>query len=82
MNANELFEQLKGDVFELLDKGEMTVVFGEYITDTFNVYITSENELEVEYKGRSLRILCNDFENTEYVARLIMHCFAKLYLNK
>lgn len=82
MTANELFDDVKAQVFDLIETGEMEVVFGEYINDVFHAYISDENEIEVEYNGKSLKIECNDFDNTEYVARLVMHCFAKLYLNK
>lgn len=82
MTANELFNDVKVQVFDLLETGEMEVVFGENIGDVFNAYLKSENEIEVEYNGKSLSIECNNFKNTEYVARLVMHCFAKLYLNK
>ena len=82
MDANELFNQVRSDVFDLLETGEMEVIFGEYVNQRFTVYMKSENEIEVEYNGKTLSVECNNFDNTEYVARLIMHCFAKLYLNK
>lgn len=82
MDADVLFSMVKTEVFDLLHKGEMEVVFGDYINDVFHAYCKSENEIEVEYNGKTLSIECNNFKNTEYVARLIMHCFAKIYLNK
>lgn len=82
MTANELFNDVKAQVFDLLDYGHMEVIFGEYINQKFDVYIRTENTIEVEYNGKSLSIECNNFKNTEYVARLVMHCFAKLYLGK
>lgn len=82
MTAHELFNDVKEQVFDLLNYGQMEVIFGEYLHQKFNVYINSENSIEVEYNGKSLSIECNNFKNTEYIARLIMHCFAKLYLNK
>lgn len=80
--ANDIFNDVKAQVFDLIETGEMEVVFGEHINDVFTAYISGENEIEVEYNGKSLKIECSDFSNTEYVARLIMHCFARLYLNK
>ena len=82
MTANDLFDEVKAQVFDLLDNGHMEVIFGEYIGQKFDVYIKSDNSIEVEYNGKTLTIECNNFKNLEYVARLIMHCFAKLYLNK
>ncbi len=82
MNADEIFNDVKLQVFDLLNYGETEVIFGEYLNQKFDVYINSENSIEVEYNGKSLSIECNNFNNTEYIARLIMHCFARLYLNK
>ena len=82
MNADEIFNDVKLQVFDLLNYGETEVIFGEYLHQKFDVYINSENSIEVEYNGKSLSIECNNFNNTEYIARLIMHCFARLYLNK
>ena len=82
MNADEIFNDVKLQVFDLLNYGETEVIFGEYLNQKFDVYINSENSIEVEYNGKSLSIECKNFKNTEYIARLIMHCFAKLYLNK
>jgi hypothetical protein len=82
MNANEIFNDVRSEVFDLLETGEMEVVFGDNIGDKFIAYLKSENEIEVEYNGNTCSIECNNLNNTEYVARLIMHCFAKLYLRK
>lgn len=82
MTANELFNEVKAQVFDLLELGQMEVIFGNDIGQKFEAYMKSENEIEVDYNGKSLVIECDNFRNTEYVARLIMHCFAKLYLNK
>ena len=82
MNADEIFNDVKLQVFDLLNYGETEVIFGEYLNQKFDVYINSENSIEVEYNGKSLSIECNNFNNTEYIARLIMHCFARLYLNR
>lgn len=82
MNANEIFNDVKNGVFDLLETGEMEIIFGEYISDKFNAYLKTENEIEVVYNGNTTSIECNNLNNTEYVARLIMHCFAKLYLNR
>ena len=82
MNADEIFNDVKLQVFDLLNYGETEVIFGEYLNQKFDVYINSENSIEVEYNGKSLSIECKNFKNTEYIARLIMHCFAKLYLNR
>ena len=59
MNADEIFNDVKLQVFDLLNYGETEVIFGEYLHQKFDVY-----------------------KNTEYIARLIMHCFARLYLNR
>ena len=82
MNADEIFNDVKLQVFDLLNYGETEVIFGEYLNQKFDVYINSENSIEVEYNGKSFSIECNNFNNTEYIARLIMHCFARLYLNR
>ena len=82
MTAHELFNDVKEQVFDLLNYGQMEVIFGEYLHQKFDVYINSENSIEVEYNGKSLSIECNNFKNTEYIARLITHCFARLYLNR
>lgn len=82
MTAEELFEEVKVQVFELYDNGEVEVIFGDHINDKFTAYLKDENEIEVDFCGRTMSIQCDNIDNPEYVARLIMHCFAKLYLNK
>lgn len=49
MTANELFDEIKAQVFDLLDYGHMKVIFGEYINQKFDVYVRTENTIEVEY---------------------------------
>ena len=82
MDANELFNQVRAEVFDLLETGEMEIFDDEYLIPILYACIKSDNEIEVEHNGKKITIECNNFNNTEYVARLIMHCFAKLYLGK
>jgi hypothetical protein len=87
MNADKLFKEVKSSVPELLENGQAEIIFGNYISEKFNVYTKSSNDedidiIEVEYNGETKDIHCENINNTEYVARLIMHCFAKLYLER
>ena len=56
MNANEIYNDVLENIFELKNNGESNVVFGEKITDTFNVSFTSENEVSVEYLGKTNKV--------------------------
>lgn len=80
IDASSIFLQVKRNLWELLESGEMEVIFGNFVGQTFNVYTVSETEIEVEYNGKSMKMECGNLEDEERLARCIMYCFAKLYL--
>ena len=82
LTAKEIYNDVKMHIFDLMRKGEMDIVFGDYIHQVFNVYLKGEHTVEVEYFGDSVRESFKDINNEDVLARAIMRGFARLYLNK
>lgn len=91
MTANEIYNEVLGEIWNLKNTGELEVPIlrsEEHIptqNDYLVAYFSDENTLSVEYGGKSISAPCNIKKvecDEEYVARVIMHNFAKMVLGK
>lgn len=82
MTAKELERIVLSEVPMLKETGQANIVFGEYISQQFDVYFPEENMVEVEYNGDTRRVSCDLNSSDRMMAKCIMKAFAQLYLNK
>ena len=83
MTADEIFEDVKNNLFELRNFGEMEIIFGYYIGNSFRAYLMKD-AVVVEYLGdkKEVKLEQKYWKNDNLLARSIMSGFAQLYLKK
>jgi len=83
MTADEIFKDVKDNLSELRDFGEMEIIFGYYIGNSFRAYLMKD-AVVVEYLGdkKEVKLEQKYWKNDNLLARSIMSGFAQLYLKK
>ena len=85
MNANEIYNNVLNSIFDLNYKFEMEIIFGTNIGESFKAWYSGENEVSVEYLGKTNKVQLPksiDTISDELLSKYIMKGFAELYLNK
>lgn len=85
MNANEIYNNVLNSIFDLKYKFEMEIIFGNNIGESFKAWYSGENEVSVEYLGKTNKVQLPksiDTISDKLLSKYIMKGFAELYLNK
>ena len=82
IDAKTIYNDILNNIDELFDNGEMEIILGEYIGESFNVYLINENTIQVEYYNKKVNVplqkSISECSNN-LIARYVMNGFARLY---
>lgn len=89
ISANGIFKEVKNEIFNLKEKGELEVpILGDKYQiptddDMLKAFWQDENAITVKYNGQKRLVPCHiNSDNDDYIARCIMSGFAQICLNR
>lgn len=88
ISAHDIFRQVKHEIFDLKNTGELEVpivpndMYVPTSDDFLKAYFQAENEITVEYNGKTIKVPCNINADDDIIARCIMSGFARMVLGK
>ena len=85
ISADKIYQDVLEEIEILINLGEIEVIFGEMIGQSFKVGVSEENAIDVTYNGITNRVELpkpiNKLKN-DIIAKYIMKGFAEIYLKR
>lgn len=85
INADAIMKDVLKHIDDIFSIKGLEIYFGEYITESFEAHMKSENSIVVTYLGKDIIVPLRENIrklSRDLLARYVMQGFAKLYLNK